>query len=86
MKPTRFPDGSGVPNSREQSACVRAIDAYMSLIRKADRLGIELDDVTIPGVVRAPMADDDSLVIALRAAIDVVPPTEIAGGPVKNRK
>lgn len=63
--PTRFPDGSGNGSALEIAA-VRALDAYIHLGQAADRLSDELDQVTQPGVVHAPMSDEDSLVIAIR--------------------
>lgn len=63
---TRFPDGSVTSNDRLSAAAVRALDAHMILERVADRLIEELDQITAPGVVRAHITDEDSLVIAIR--------------------
>lgn len=63
---TRFPDGSISSIQRLEAATVRALDAHMTLERKAERLCDELDQATNPGVVRAPLSDEDSLVIAIR--------------------
>lgn len=63
--PTRIADGSG-HGHRLDAACVRALEAWMDITRKADELLDLLDNVTSPGVVRARLSDDDSLVIALR--------------------
>jgi hypothetical protein len=63
--PKRFADGSGNGTALE-TATVRALDAYMMIGRHADRLSEELDQVTQPGVVGAPLSDEDSLVIAIR--------------------
>jgi hypothetical protein len=69
MSLRKFPDGSGVANARLESACLRAVDSCMMVIRTADRLGDELDHV-VPGsgIIRLPVDDDDSLVVALREA------------------
>lgn len=60
-----FADGS-VSGKRVEAACVRALDAYLMLDRKAQRLIDELDDITIPGVVRLHIDPEDSLVIAMQ--------------------
>lgn len=73
MSRTRFADGSGTGTNSEASA-VRAVDEWIQLGNKADRLANELDMVTKPGFLQPPnLADDDSLVIALRdfAAADL---------------
>lgn len=57
-------------NSRMEVACVRMIEAHVSLGKKADQVLALLDDMTMPGVVRAPVDDNDSLVIVLRDAVD----------------
>lgn len=49
-----------------EAACVRAIDACMKLGLKADSVLAELDDMTLPGVVRVSIGDEDSLVAALQ--------------------
>jgi hypothetical protein len=54
-------------------ACVRAIEAHMGVTRRADQVLALMDELTMPGrtgVVRAPIDDNDSLVIALRDARD----------------
>jgi hypothetical protein len=63
-------DGSGVPNSRAQSAFVRTIDACMTVERAADRVLAEMDHATIPGsgIISGPLDDDDSLVVAIQEA------------------
>lgn len=63
-----FADGS-VTGKRVEAAVVRALDAYMTIERKADLLIEELDDVTIPGVVRTQIDQEDSLVIAIKDVI-----------------
>jgi len=65
MSRQRFADGSGCGN-RLEAAVVRAVDAYMTIERKAQRLIDELDDVTLPGVVRHQIDPEDSLVIAMQ--------------------
>jgi hypothetical protein len=74
MSPRKFPDGSRVTNARAESACLRAIDSCLTLARSADRLSTELDhiDRTIPGsgIIRLPVEDDDSLMVAVREARD----------------
>ena len=67
-------DGSGVPNSRAQSAFVRTIDACMTVGRAADRVLSEIDHATIPGsgVISGPADEDDSLVVALQEARGVI--------------
>lgn len=57
-------DGS-ITGHRLESAVVRALDAHMTLIRRADRLSEELDQTTIPGVIHAQLTDEDSLIIAI---------------------
>lgn len=71
MAPEKFPEGSGGGVAMADVACVRAIDSYMKLIELADRLCEAMDDTTIPGVVRAPIKEDDSLVIAIQHAKSV---------------
>lgn len=68
MHPThpRLADGSG-NGHRMESACVRAIDAWMRLAQKASDLLDLLDNVTSPGVVRTHLSEDDSLVIAIQS-------------------
>jgi len=67
MKKTRFADGTGSGTRTQiESACVRAIDAYVTLERRADRVLEALDDITIPGVVRHAITEEDSLVIAIK--------------------
>lgn len=80
MAPQKFPEGSGVYNSRVESACVRAIDACMTVSRKAAAILEAMDDVTIPGMVRGAIEDNDSMVIALRDARDVGRPTKRPSG------
>jgi len=80
----KFPDGSGVNNSRVDSACVRAIDAHMTVINKADAILEVMDEMTIPGRVRGPIDDNDSMVIALREARDVGQTTKRA--PTEDKK
>lgn len=63
-----FPEGSGISNSRAEVACVRTIESHMGVVRRADQILALMDDMTMPGVVRAPIDDNDSLVIALRDA------------------
>lgn len=64
---TKFPDGSVTDNNRMNTAAVRAVDACMRVCRLADLVLDEIDQATMPGVIRTPMADDeDSLVVALR--------------------
>ena len=64
-RPPSFADGS-VSGMRVQAAVVRALDAYMTVERKAERLIAELDDLTMPGVVRCEIDPEDSLVIAMQ--------------------
>lgn len=63
-------DGSGVPNSRAQSAFVRTIDACMTVGRAADRVLSELEHapITGSGVICGPLDEDDSLVVAIQEA------------------
>ena len=63
---SRFADGSINSGHRLEAAVVRALDAYISIIRKAERLEDELDQVTAPGVIRTQLSDEDSLVIAIQ--------------------
>lgn len=66
--PRQFPDGSTSGVGHEMSrATVRAIDAYMRLGEAADRVIAAMDNITMPGVVRAPLSEDDSLVMAIAA-------------------
>lgn len=76
MRRPTLAEGSSSGN-RMEAAAVRALDAYIVLGKKADRLADEMDQVTRPGVVRAQqLSKDDSLVIALR---DFAPDPD--GGP-----
>lgn len=69
MLPRKFPDGSQVLNARTEAACLRAIDSCLTVIRSADRLGNELVHITpTSGIIRLPMDEDDSLVVAVREA------------------
>jgi hypothetical protein len=72
MPPKKLADGSGVPNSRTESAFVRTVDACLTVGRAADRLSDELDHAmksgTGSGVIRVPMDEDDSLVVAVQEA------------------
>jgi len=73
MTSRRLADGSGGGKRSYEPACVRAIDAYLTLGQQADRLGYELDNITPVGVVGAVTASippDDSLVIALQEFAD----------------
>jgi hypothetical protein len=63
--PRKFPDGS-TNGHRLGRAAVRAIDAYMMVARKADELADHLDQLTAPGVIRALLSDEDSLVIVIK--------------------
>jgi len=69
MTRSRLADGS-VGGRRLEAACVRAIDTHLMLGRKADKLLNALDEMTTPGVVSAPIDDEDSLVIALQSMTD----------------
>jgi hypothetical protein len=72
MSSTKLADGSGAPDTRIESAFVHAIDSCLGVGRSADKLLEELDAVTRPsGVVRGPLNEDDSLVIAVREAREV---------------
>jgi len=42
------------------------IDASLRLSRHADRLSHAMEDATPLGVIRAPLSEDDSLVIAIK--------------------
>jgi hypothetical protein len=55
--PHNLADGTGVPNSRAQSACIRAIDSYRDVIRSAERLTAEIDRQAGSGVIRLPLED-----------------------------
>jgi hypothetical protein len=68
MQSRRLADGSGGGRSYEP-ACVRAIDSYLTLSQQADRVSVELDNVTIPGVVSHVVEPEDSLVIALQECV-----------------
>lgn len=76
MAPVKFPEGSGGGVAKSDVACVRAVDSYMKVIDLADRLIEDIDNATIPGVVRTPIKDDDSLVIAIQQAKGVSDPTK----------
>ena len=60
----RIADGSGRGDPLD-AAAVRAIDAYKTISRKADRLANALDEITAPGVVKNELSEEDSLVIAI---------------------
>lgn len=69
MASRKFPDGSGVANVRMESACIRAIDSCLVASTAADRLCHELDYLTPgSGIIRLPMEESDSLVIAVKDA------------------
>lgn len=71
MTRRKFPEGSGITNAQVESACLRAIDSCLQVIRSADRLGTELDHMTPPpgsGIIRLPVEDDDSLMVAVKEA------------------
>lgn len=58
-------DGSAA-GARPESPCVRAIDSYMSLGARADKLSGQLDHVTVNGFSSGvTLKEDDSLVIVL---------------------
>lgn len=61
----KLADGSGEKRGSFEPACVRALDAYLILGQKVERLSVALDEITEPGVVRSQLGPDDSLVIAL---------------------
>ncbi len=63
--PRKFPDGSS-NGHRLGRAAVRAIDAYLAVAKKADELADHLDQLTAPGVIRALLSDEDSLVIVIK--------------------
>lgn len=73
MSSTKLADGSGAPATRIESAFVRAIDSCLGVGRSADKLLEELDTVARPsGVIRVPLDEDDSLVVAVREARAIV--------------
>lgn len=49
-----------------EAACIRALEAIHVLEERASSALAELDNMTIPGVVRAPLDEEDSLVISLQ--------------------
>jgi hypothetical protein len=59
----RLADGSA-SGKNFYAACFRALDAYLKLGRLADKVSVELDNATVPGVNRS-LPENDSLVIAL---------------------
>ncbi len=61
-----FADGSINSSNRLEAAVVRALDAHITVSRKAVLLADELDQLTHPGAIRTPLGDDDSLVIAIQ--------------------
>jgi len=64
----RFPEGSvSAPMDRMNSATLRALDVYMRLSSRADQVMDEMDQHTMPGVIRTELAEEDSLVIAISA-------------------
>jgi len=60
----KLADGSA-SGARPESPCVRAIDSYMSLGARADKLSSQLDHVTVTGFSGVTLREDDSLVIVL---------------------
>ncbi len=63
----KFPDGSVSSVHRLEAATVRALDAHLTLLRKADQLSEVLDRVP-PVPASEPWPDDeDSLVIAIKS-------------------
>lgn len=59
----RLADGSASGKSF-YSPCFRALDTYLKLGQLADRVALELDQVTTTGIKRE-VSVDDSLVIAI---------------------
>jgi len=70
-KMTRFPNGTSRPNQRAQAAAVRAIGAHERVVMVAKNLNSELGDATpAHGVPVTELPDDDSMVVAIVAAIE----------------
>lgn len=65
-RPKTFPDGSLAERRSPSAAFVRMLDSYTQLSAKADAVVTELDNTTIPGVIRGPTRPDDSLVMMLQ--------------------
>ena len=65
MTSNKLADGSGEKRGSFEPACVRALDAYLTLGQQVDRLDAALDEITETGVVRHHLGPEDSLVIAL---------------------
>ncbi len=59
-----FADGSA-SGVRPESPCVRAIDSYMTLGARADKLSGQLDHVTVGGFSNVTLQEDDSLVLVI---------------------
>ncbi len=80
MRPSRLAEGSkgGSGSMRTEAAFVRAIDSSLALDRSVDRVIAALDDITPPGFIRAPLSDEDSLVIAIK---DVASPRATTAPP-----
>jgi len=73
MSRKKFADGSGVVNAEMETACLRAIDSCLTVSKSADRLSNELDHAQViagSGIIRIPMDEDDSLVVAVKEARD----------------
>jgi hypothetical protein len=66
----KFPDGSSVSYMhRLEAATVRALDAHLTLVSKAQRLCAELDHLTLPGrpgLSHFSDEEEDSLITAIR--------------------
>ncbi len=75
-KPHKFPDSSQERylNPRVQAAGVRAIDGYARVTRFANHVNDEIDEVTAPhGIPVTELHEEDSMVVAVAAAIDAAP-------------
>jgi hypothetical protein len=53
-----------------ETACLRSVDSSIQVSEAADRLSVELDNLTPPpvGIIRPPLDEDDSLMVAIRDA------------------
>lgn len=76
--------GGGSSDQRLVAAGTRALEAYARVIRFAERLGEELDDVTSPHAVPTQLDPEDSMVIAVENVIATAQPTEAPGAPTRS--
>ncbi len=81
--PTKFPEGSASGDRPTEAACIRALDAYLQIGAKADRVIHELEQLTPLEIPRPVLDPEDSAAIAIRDAVSASP---AFGGPAGGKK